>query len=191
MEENEIIKAKIFVLKIPFKFSFGHFLKKRSYSDSIIVEITADNGVQGYGEGIARTYVTGESVEKSVKHIKEVLLPAVMHRNINDIKKSENPIKTLSHISNIIPDICSSGIIAWNASVTAVELALIDCLLKKQKKILKLYFACKFQIVTYSVVFSSEDLKSTIELASELSTAVLNILKLKLEKITTWNALPA
>ena len=69
----KIIKARIFVLKIPFKFSFGHFLKKRTYSDSIIVEITADNRVQGYGEGVARPYVTGESVEKSVKHIKEVL----------------------------------------------------------------------------------------------------------------------
>lgn len=178
----KIIKAKIFVLKIPFKFSFGHFLKKRTYSDSIIVEITADNGVQGYGEGVVRPYVTGESVEKSIKHIKEILLPAVMHKNIDDLKKSENPKNALSYINNIIPDISSPGIIAWNASRAAVELALIDCLLKNQKKSLNYILPAKCQIVTYSVVFSSENLKSTIELAKRAKHKDIKHVKIKVGK---------
>lgn len=176
----KIIKAKIFILKIPFKFSFGHFLKKRSYSDSIIIELTADNGVQGYGEGIARPYVTGESVEKSLKHIQEVLLPAIMHKNLDDIKKSQNPKNALAHINDIIPDISSSGIIAWNSSMAAVELALIDCLLKKQKKSLNYILPAKSQIVTYSVVFSSGNLKSTIELAKRAKHNGIKHIKLKI-----------
>ena len=178
----KIIKARIFVLKIPFKFSFGHFLKKRTYSDSIIVEITADNRVQGYGEGVARPYVTGESVEKSVKHIKEVLLPAIMHKNIDDIKKNEDPKSALSCINNIIPDISSPGIIAWNASIAAVELALIDCLLKKQKKSLNYILPAKSQVVTYSAVFSSGDLKNTIELAKRAKQNGSKHIKIKVGK---------
>lgn len=178
----KIIKARIFALKIPFKFSFGHFLKKRTYSDSIIVEITTDNGVQGYGEGVARPYVTGESVEKSVKHIEEVLLPAIMHKDIDDIKNSENPKNALSYINNIIPDISSPGIIAWNASRAAVELALIDCLLKNQKKSLNYILPAKSPTVAYSVVFSSENLKSTIELAKQAKHKGIKHIKIKVGK---------
>lgn len=178
----KIVKAKIIVLKIPFKFSFGHFLKKRTYSDSIIVEITADNGVKGYGEGVARPYVTGESVETSVKHIEEVLLPAIMHREIDDLKKSESPKNALSHISDIIPAINSSGVIAWNASIGAVELALIDCLLKEQEKSLHYILPPKSPIVTYSAVFSSENLKSTIELAKLTRQSGIKQIKIKVGK---------
>jgi muconate cycloisomerase len=178
----KIIKAKIYVLKIPFKFSFGHFLKKRTYSDSIIVEITSDNGMQGYGEGVARPYVTGESVENSVKHIAEVLLPAIMHRDIDDIKKSEYPKNVLYDISNIIPIIKSPGIIAWNASRTAVELALVDCLLKNQEKSLNYILPAKSQTVTYSVVFSSENLESSIELAKRAKHNSIKHIKIKVGK---------
>jgi L-Ala-D/L-Glu epimerase len=178
----KIVQAKIFVLKIPFKFSFGHFLKKRTYSDSIIVQITADNGVQGYGEGVARPYVTGESVEKSVKHIAEVLLPIIMHKDIDDIQKTENPKNALSCINDMIPDLSSPGIIAWNASIAAVELALIDCLLKKQKKSLNYILPAKSPIVTYSVVFSSGDLKSTIELAKRAKQKEIKHIKIKVGK---------
>jgi hypothetical protein len=34
----KIIEANIHLLKIPFKFSFGHFLKIRIFSDSVVVE---------------------------------------------------------------------------------------------------------------------------------------------------------
>lgn len=187
----KIIKAKIFVVKIPFKFSFGHFLKKRTYSDSIIVEITTDNGVQGYGEGVARPYVTGESVEKSAKHIEEVLLPAIMHKNIDDIKKSENPKNALSYINDIIPDISSAGIISWNASRVAVELALIDCLLKNQKKSLNHILPPKSQTVTYSVVFSAENLKSTIELARRAKHNGIKHIKIKVGKDSDMECIAA
>jgi hypothetical protein len=43
----KIIKAQIHHLKIPFNFSFGHFLKVRAYSDFFVVALTADNGIKG------------------------------------------------------------------------------------------------------------------------------------------------
>lgn len=178
----KIIKAKIFVLKIPFKSSFGHFLKKRIYSDSIIVELTTDTGLEGYGEGIARPYVTGESVERSVEHIQKILLPAILHNNIENIKKNENPKDSLSYINDLIPDIKTPGIIAWNASRSAVELALVDCLLKNQKKSLNYILPAKSEVVTYSAVLSSDNSKNTIELAKQAKQAGIRQIKLKVGK---------
>ena len=143
----KIVKAKIYVLKIPFNFSFGHFLKIRFHSDSIVVELTTDTGVRGYGEGIARPYVTGETVKKSINHIKDVLLPAIMHKDIQNIKTNQSPQKALSYINDYFSNISSSGIIAWNASKTAVELAIIDSILKNQQKSLNCILPAKSKIV--------------------------------------------
>lgn len=178
----KIVKAKIYLLKIPFNFSFGHFLRIRKCSDSIIVELTTDSGLRGYGEGIARPYVTGETVKKSLKLIKEVLLPAMMHKDIPDIEISQNPKSALSSINDYFPNTSSPGVIAWNASRTAVELAIIDSILKNQQKSLNYILPAKSQIVTYSAVFSSESLKNTIDLAKRSKEAGFKYIKIKVGK---------
>lgn len=178
----KIVKAKIYVLKIPFNFSFDHFLKIRIYSDSIIVELTTNAGVCGYGEGIARPYVTGETVKKSIKHIKEVLLPAIMHKDIQNIETSQNPQSALSYINDYFPNMNTSGVIAWNASKTAVELAIIDSILKNQQKSLNYILPAKSKIVTYTGVFSSGNLKSTISLAKRSKQMGLKYIKIKVGK---------
>lgn len=178
----KIVKAKIYILKIPFKFSFGHYLKIRTYSDSIIVELTTETGVCGYGEGIARPYVTGETVKKSIKHIKDVLLPAIMHKNIQNIQTSLTPQNSLSYINDYLPNMNKSGVITWNASITAVELAIIDTILKDQQRSLGYILPAKSQIVTYSGVFSSENLKNTIKLAERSKQIGLKYIKIKVGK---------
>lgn len=178
----KIVHAKVYVLKIPFNFSFTHSLKKRSCSDSIIIELTADTGVRGYGEGVARPYVTGETVAKSVKHIAQVLLPAIIRKNLPDIDTSLNPISALSFINDLLPDVNSPGIIAWNASRTAVELAVIDCLLKNRGKSLNSIVPAKTKQVTYSGVLSSSNLKQTIGLAKRFQQAGLKYIKMKIGK---------
>lgn len=178
----KIVEAKVYVLKIPFNFSFRHFLKIRSYSDSIIVELTTDSGLRGYGEGIARPYVTGESINKSVNHIVKVLLPAIIRNDFPDIENNQNPITALSYIDNSIPDINSPGIIAWNASRTAVELAVIDCILKNQRKSLNWILPAKTKVVTYTGVLTSSNIKQTIEFAKRLNHAGLKYIKMKVGK---------
>ena len=180
----KIIKAKIYTLKIPFNFSFGHFLKIRFYSDSIIVELTTDTGVRGYGEGMARSYVTGETAKKSINHIKDVLLPAIMNKDIPNIETSQNPQNALSYINDYFPKTRTSGAIVWNASRAAVELAIIDSLLKNQQKSLNCILPAKSQNVTYSGVFSSENLTKTIELAKRAKETGLQYIKIKVGKIS-------
>lgn len=110
----EIVETRIYTLKIPFNYTFGHSLKTHSFSDSIIVELTTDTGLHGYGEGVARPYVTGETVQKSTRHIRKVLLPAVINKTIRDIDTNQNSLD-----ANGIPivilyfEVIPSGAYSW------------------------------------------------------------------------------
>ena len=179
----KITGATIHCLKIPFNFSFGHFLKTRSFLDSIVVELTSENGVRGYGEGVARPYVTGETLKKSIKHIQTVLLPAVMHRTFDDIDTGPRSYKSLSHIYKSLPDTSDRKIVAWNASKAAVEIALIDCLLKNQQQSLGSVIPPKSNSVTYSAILSSGNLKSTVELAERAHKIGFRYVKIKVGRL--------
>ena len=64
----KIIGATLYTLRIPFVEAFSHSGKVRAYSDSIVVRLTAEDGTVGYGEGVPRSYVTGETVEACINH---------------------------------------------------------------------------------------------------------------------------
>ena len=48
---------------IPLKSKVRHASHERTSSDSLIVKATLESGVVGYGEGVPRSYVTGETIE--------------------------------------------------------------------------------------------------------------------------------
>lgn len=175
-----IVSANIFALNIPFIESFDHNLNKRKFSDSIIIKLNTENGLSGYGEGIARPYVTGETVKKCIEHIKKVLLPAIIKKDIQYTDTDTNISNFLSYINNHIPTVDSLGIIAWNASKTAVELALIDCILKDQKRSLDCILPAKSQTVTYTGVLSSGNIKKTVELAKHFKQIGFKYVKMKI-----------
>ncbi|MFA6175476.1 MAG: enolase C-terminal domain-like protein [Phycisphaerae bacterium] len=176
----KIVEAKIYALNIPFCSSFSHSLKTRSFSDSIVVKLTTNSGLCGYGEGIARPYVTGETVKKSSTHLEKVLLPAIINKDIQNIDKCQNPSDSLSSINKHIPKIDSPGIVAWSASKTAVELALIDCILKEQKMSLNCILPANSKTVTYTGVLASGNIKKTVELAERFKQIGFKYVKIKI-----------
>jgi len=176
----KITKAEIYVLNIPFKDSFGHFLKIRHHSDSIIVKLITNEGIVGYGEGIARPYVTGETVTNSVDCIEKVLLPEIINKNIQDIKATGNPLIDLSYINKCFSyPHGSNDVFSWHASKTSVELAIIDILLQIQQKSLNWILPERSETVTYSGVFSSGNLAKTIKLAKLAKDFGFKYIKIK------------
>lgn len=51
-----------------------HYLAERTYSENLVVKVVTDSGVVGYGEGIARQYVTGEITAASMAFLRDDLL---------------------------------------------------------------------------------------------------------------------
>ncbi|GIX03701.1 MAG: dipeptide epimerase [Planctomycetaceae bacterium] len=51
-------------VRIPFKHRVRHALSEREGNDTLIVSCQLDNGVIGWGEGVPRDYVTGETIDQ-------------------------------------------------------------------------------------------------------------------------------
>lgn len=62
----------LYRVQIPFKQSFKHASNQRSISDNIVVETLLEDGTVGYGEGLPRTYVTGETQESVIRTLTEL-----------------------------------------------------------------------------------------------------------------------
>lgn len=106
-----IAKIAYYKVNIPFKTSINHNLKKRQYSESIVLEIHTENGLVGYGEGAPRVYVTQETIETLMQQAPDLLnsLQDLDFEDLEDIQQITNSI------SRKFPSL-----------VAAIEMALLD-----------------------------------------------------------------
>lgn len=100
-------------LRDPFVISYG------SYSDmpSIIVKMETDEGIIGYGEGVADDHVTGESWESTFHTLKHTLAPALIGQNPMNIEK--------------IHDMMDNTIYGVPTAKAAIDIACFDIMGKK------------------------------------------------------------
>ena len=70
------VSATAAALHLPFVGAFSHAAAERSRSSSIVVRLQTDDGTVGFGEGCPREYVTGETLEGTLRAF-EALRPAV------------------------------------------------------------------------------------------------------------------
>jgi muconate cycloisomerase len=61
-----IAELHAFQVRIPFKRPFRHASYSRSSTDNVVVRCTLENGVTGFGEGVPREYVTGETIDSAM-----------------------------------------------------------------------------------------------------------------------------
>jgi L-Ala-D/L-Glu epimerase len=177
MNGIKIIEATIFALKIPFTESFSHSIKSRTYSDSIVVKLKAADGTIGYGEAIARPYVTGETVESCLDFMASTIWENV--KNI-DFPEPEPHISWLYNISETIPKAKTTGVIAFNAAKAGFELALLDCLLKSKKLSLSAILPPKRNTVIYSGAITSSSIEKAVKNANSFKLFGLKHIKVKI-----------
>ncbi len=73
-----IARVDILTALLPFRLSFGHALAERRSSTNVYVKVTLDDGSVGFGEGVPREYVTGETVEGAVAALGDRLGPVLL-----------------------------------------------------------------------------------------------------------------
>jgi L-Ala-D/L-Glu epimerase len=61
-----ISSLKLFRVAVPLKKVVRHASFERSVSENLVTRVTLDDGTIGYGEGVPRPYVTGETIETAV-----------------------------------------------------------------------------------------------------------------------------
>ncbi|MBC7795726.1 MAG: enolase [Pyrinomonadaceae bacterium] len=176
----KIISGKIYALQIPFVEAFAHSAKTRKFSDSFVVRLTAEDGANGYGEGVARQYVTGETVETSIAFIKNHIFPLIETTDFDHIKIDAEPLNSLEQISGIFTDEDFANNVVFHAARAAIESALIDCLLKSGRKSLAQILPPKRDFVTYSGVITTGTTEKAVQHAKRFKLFGISQLKIKI-----------
>ncbi len=111
----------LFQIAVPLKKVVRHASFERSTSENLVVQATLSDGVTGYGEGVPRTYVTGESIESTFALLSRHDWPAL-------IGKPSDYADLSARLARLeIPEIASDPRgMAGNAARCALELALLD-----------------------------------------------------------------
>ena len=177
-EPSGIETLEILPLHIPFTQAFVHSKTSRSNSDSMIVRLKGSDGLTGYGEGLPRPYVTGEDVPRMVEALRSKLGPKAMKLNL------ESGAEALEQIQSFIEgcaslDPSSSDVVAWNATLCALELALLDWTFKRSGESISNWLAPARGHVVYTGVIDATDPETAGETAGRYARAKFRTLKVK------------
>lgn len=180
-----IAEATLYALNIPFVEEFRHSTQARTFSDSIVVQLRTTDGTVGYGEAIARPYVTGETVESCLSFMKDHLWPQVAAHEFPQLIVDADPLVSLTAIHECLSAVPNSTAsdpqpTAWHGARCGFELALIDCLLQGQRLSLADLLPPKRDSVTYSGVITSSTEETVRRIAKHLKLFGLTQVKVKI-----------
>ncbi len=167
MRIREIIISKIV---LPFRVEFSHSLRKRISVKNIVVVFVGENGkILGCGEGAPRPYVTGETTETAERYIRDLISREDFPREIENIEQIWAYIDGLP------------GNKEMNASICAIEMALLDGFSRKNNKQVIDYFPHDYY--SGSIEYGAAIPLSTSGIAETVSRKIkeLGINKLKLK----------
>jgi len=107
----------IWHLKLGFQSPIKHNLATHVGSENLVIRVTTADGVTGYGEGVPRSFVTGEVLNDSLAFLQEVLAPELLAR------KFHSPQALLVAMEDLYGQTQ-----AWRhpAAFCALEMALLD-----------------------------------------------------------------
>ena len=111
----------LYHVAVPLRKPIKHASFERSQSDNLVVRVRLADGTEGYGEGVPRSYVTGETIESTFASLSAFDLPA----RFGSPGDWPSVIHLLERL--VLPE-CRDDPrgMAGNAARCALELALLD-----------------------------------------------------------------
>ncbi len=107
---------------VPLRKPIRHASFERSRSDNLVVRVVLDDGTIGFGEGVPRSYVTGETIESTFASLGSFDLPRALGSPPTDFAEL---VRTLGGL--ILPETeADPRGMAGNSARCALELALLD-----------------------------------------------------------------
>jgi len=115
---NKLVELQLFHLRLPFRAKFSHASAERDCTDTVVGAALLADGTLGFGEGLPRTYVTGETVDSVFHNVTDALLP-----RLDDLSPAS--FADLLERVDQLPFINEQGQVI-NSARCCVELALLD-----------------------------------------------------------------
>jgi L-Ala-D/L-Glu epimerase len=116
-----IVELTALHVRIPLKRRIRHASHVRTETDNVVVRCTLSNRATGYGEGLPRDYVTGETIDSALELLKRSDLPA-QFESCDDFASAV----ALAERLRLAPVEGDDRECMGNAARCAVELAVLD-----------------------------------------------------------------
>jgi muconate cycloisomerase len=112
---------------VPLKKPIRHASFERASSDNLVVRLILEDGTTGYGEGVPRSYVTGETIESTFACLERIDLPKILDkpRDLAEV------VRRLEAFEMPETDTDPRGM-AGNAARCALELAVLDAYARRE-----------------------------------------------------------
>ena len=125
----KVVAVEVFLITLPFRFAFKHSLASRDHSENLIVRVAIVHGAEtfvGYGEGVPRDYVTGESASGAVTAIEQDYAPVFINASFATAAQLIDALKLHWHQLNLENK-------PQGASWCAFELAMLDAAARAER----------------------------------------------------------
>lgn len=117
----KIVELSAFVVRIPLCKAVKHASHVRTETENVIVRCTLDDGTVGYGEGVPRDYVTGETADSAIELLKRSDLASQLERCPDFVRAV-----ALAERIALAPIPGDQRGIGGNAARCALELSILD-----------------------------------------------------------------
>ncbi|MEB3237173.1 MAG: enolase C-terminal domain-like protein [Candidatus Sericytochromatia bacterium] len=161
-------------MAIPFVEAFAHSSHVRAHSDAVVVRLEDEDGHVGHGEGLPRPYVTGETVDGMVEQL-QAWWPGLAGREVPAVAGLADLDVFDTWLAGAVPE----GVIAPNAALAALELALLDLTLRRAGKGVADILPPVRSSVTYSGVVTAGDTDQAVRHARQMKLVGLSAIKVK------------
>lgn len=116
-----VAELKLYHVRIPLRKVIRHASHTRDSSDNVVVECRLDDGTVGFGEGLPRDYVTGETIDGSIELLRQTDWTA----QLEAVADFESAVAMVRRFTVAVPADDVRGCLG-NAARCAAEIALLD-----------------------------------------------------------------
>ncbi len=117
-----VVELELRQVRIPLKRKVTHASHVRTGTDNVVVRCVLSDGSVGFGEGVPRDYVTGETIDFSIDLLKRSDLGKQLDSDCTDFIAAVH----LAEKIKLVPVPGDDRLIQGNAARCAVELAVLD-----------------------------------------------------------------
>ncbi|MGD9123880.1 MAG: dipeptide epimerase [Desulfarculaceae bacterium] len=79
----KLSRLDVFLIKWPFQLPVEHSLARNLTTENLVLRLWDDEGNQGYGEGVPRPYVTGETTDQALEALRRDWAPLILKRQLD------------------------------------------------------------------------------------------------------------
>ncbi len=131
MTSTTLASVRVHQMRLPFDAVHAVEADRWPFGDSVIVTVTDGEGTTGYGEGKPRPKITGETPALTADYLTDVVWPSLQGVAL-DAPDRIASWTDLPAVADLVPSFNVPGVRAWNATLCAIETAIVDLLLRQR-----------------------------------------------------------